>query len=57
MSIKTAIDSISNHIEDIYDTLELGGEDLTNKDKNINNIYTNIKNRYKDYLANGTDII
>ena len=55
MSIASRIESIEEHIGDIYDTLELGGSDLTNTDKNIVNINSELMGRYKDYLANGTD--
>ena len=57
MSITTAIDSMKNHVEDIYETLELGKESPISTNKNINNIYTNIINNYEEYLANGTDVI
>ena len=57
MSITTAINSMKNHVEDIYETLELGKENPISTNKNINNIYTNIINNYEEYLANGTDVI
>ena len=55
MSIASRIEAIEGHIGDIYDTLELGGSDLTNVNKNIVNINSELIDRYKDYLANGTD--
>ena len=55
MSIASRIEAIEGHIGDIYDTLELGGSDLTNTDKNIVNINSQLIDRYKDYLANGID--
>ena len=57
MSISSRITSIEEHIGDIYNTLELGGSDLTNVNKNIVNIDSELLKRYKDYLANGTDAI
>lgn len=57
MSIASRIETIEEHISNIYDTLELGGADLTNVDKNIINIDTEWKNRLKDYLANGIEVI
>ena len=55
MSIASRIEAIEGHIGDVYDTLELGGSDLTNVDKNIVNINSELIDRYKDYLANGTN--
>ena len=57
MSIPSTINSIEEHIENAYDALALGGEDLTNVDKNLTNINLGLKNRYEDFLANGTDVI
>lgn len=57
MSIVSRIETIEEHISNIYDTLELGGADLTNVDKNIINIDAEWKNRLKDYLANGIKVI
>lgn len=57
MSIATRIETIEEHIGDIYDTLEIGGADLTNVNKNIVNINSQLKGRYLDYLNNGTDEI
>jgi len=57
MSIASRIETIEEHISNIYDTLELGGADLTNVDKNIINIDAEWKNRLKDYLANGIEVI
>lgn len=57
MSISSRITAMEGHIGDIYDTLELGGADLTNVNKNIVNIDTQLKDRYLDYLNNGTDEI
>ena len=55
MSIPSTINSIEEHIENAYDALALGGEDLTNVDKNLTNINLGLKNRYEDFLANGID--
>ena len=57
MSIADKITSIETHIGDIYDTLELGGADLTNVNKNIVNIKSQLKDRYLDYMNNGTQEI
>lgn len=57
MSIASRITAIEEHIGNIYDTLELGGADLTNVNKNILNIDAQLKDRYLDYLNNGTDEI
>ena len=54
MSIATRITSIEEHIGDIYDTLELGGADLTNTDKNLVNVKPILKQKYLDYMNNGT---
>ena len=55
MSIASRITSIEGHIGDIYDTLELGGD--TTQNKNLVNINTEIKREYKDFLANGTEVL
>lgn len=57
MSIADKITSIETHIGDIYDTLELGGADLTNVNKNIVNVKDQLKDRYLDYMNNGTETI
>lgn len=57
MSISTRITSIEEHIGDIYDTLELGGADLTNTNKNLVNIEPILKQKYLDYMNNGTQEI
>lgn len=57
MSISSRINTIEEHIGDIYDTLELAGSDLTNVNKNIVNINSELKNNLKYYLANGTDTL
>lgn len=57
MSIASRITAIEEHIGNIYDTLELGGADLTNVNKNLINVDTELKKRYLDYLNNGTDEI
>lgn len=54
MSISSRITSIEEHIGDIYDTLELGGADLTNTDKNLVNVKPILKQKYLDYMNNGT---
>ena len=55
MAIADTISSMYDHVGDIYDTLELGGD--TTQNKNIVNINTEIKREYKDFLANGTDTL
>lgn len=57
MSIATRIEAIEEHIGDLYNTLELGGADLTNVNKNIENISGQLKDRYLDYMNNGTEQI
>ena len=57
MSVASRITQIEEHLRDIYDTLEIAGEDLTNINKNIININVSLINRLKDYLANGIDIV
>ena len=57
MSIASRITAMEGHIEDTYDMLEVGGADLTNVDKNLNNMSSIIKERYLDYMNNGTDEI
>lgn len=57
MSIADKITSIETHMGDIYNTLELGGADLTNVNKNINNVSPILKSKYMDYMNNGTDEI
>lgn len=48
MSIATRIESISNHLENAYNSLEAIGIDLENVDKNINNLSTQIESVYED---------
>lgn len=38
MSIASRIQAIEQHLEDDYSVLELAGSDLTNVDKNIQNL-------------------
>lgn len=57
MSIATRIESIEGHISDTYDMLERGGTDLTNLDKNLINISPKIRERYLDFMNNGTDVM
>lgn len=57
MSIASRITAIEEHIGDVYDTLELGGADLTNVNKNIVNISPTLEERYRNYMNNGTDDI
>ena len=57
MSIASRIEQIEQHISDDYDVLTLGGADLTNVDKNIQNLKTQWENRLKFYLANGLDVV
>jgi hypothetical protein len=55
MAISDRISAMYDHVGDIYDTLELGGD--TTQNKNIVNINNEIKREYKDFLANGTDTL
>lgn len=57
MSIASRISAMEEHIGDVYDTLELGGADLTNVNKNIINISPTLEERYRNYMNNGTDDI
>lgn len=54
MSIASRITSIEEHIGDIYDTLTLGGADLTGVNKNLANVTSQLKDRYLDFMNNGT---
>lgn len=54
MSIADKITSIETHIGDIYDTLTLGGADLTGVNKNLVNVTSQLKDRYLDFMNNGT---
>lgn len=49
MSIASRITSIEEHIENAYDRIEDLGIDLTNVDKNIDNIATELEAIYNDY--------
>lgn len=49
MSIASRITSIEEHIGNAYDKLEDLGIDLTNVDKNINNIASMLEDVYNDY--------
>ena len=57
MSIATRIESIEDHIRDIYDTLEIAGSDLTDVDKNIVNINVELIDRLIYYINNGIDTV
>lgn len=57
MSIATRIEAIEQHITDDYSVLELAGADLTNVDKNIQNLKQTWEERLLYFLANGTDVI
>ena len=48
MSIASRIESISNHLENAYDSLENIGIDLTGINKNISNLSTQIESVYVD---------
>lgn len=49
MSIASRITAIEEHIGNAYDRIEDLGIDLTNVDKNINNIATELEEIYNDY--------
>ena len=57
MSIATRIEAIEQHITDDYSVLELAGADLTNVDKNIENLKQSWEERLLYFLANGTDVV
>lgn len=57
MSISSRIEAIEQHITDDYSVLELAGADLTNVDKNIQNLKQAWEERLLYFLANGTDVI
>lgn len=57
MSIASRIDAIEQHLQDDYSVLELAGADLTNIDKNIQNLKPTWKERLLYFLANGTDVV
>ena len=57
MSIATRIEAIEQHITDDYSVLELAGADLTNVDKNIQNLKQAWEERLLYFLANGTDVV
>ena len=57
MSISTRLEAINQHLLDDYSVLTLGGADLTNVDKNIQNLKTQWKSRLEYYLANGLDVV
>lgn len=59
MSIATRITAIQEHLENVYDKLEDLGIDLTNVDKNIDNISTMLEEVYDEYpkvTGTGTEV-
>ena len=59
MSIASRITAIEGHIENAYDKISDLGVDLTDVDKNIDNIAEMLENVYEDYpkvTATGTDL-
>ena len=59
MSIATRINAIEEHIGNAYDKLEDLGIDLTNVNKNINNIAEMLDTVYEDYpkvTGQGTEL-
>ena len=57
MSISSRITQIEQHLTDDYSVLELAGADLTNVDKNIENLKQSWEERLLYFLANGTDVV
>ena len=57
MSISSRITQIEQHLTDDYSVLELAGADLTNVDKNIENLKQSWEERLLYFLANGTDTL
>ena len=57
MAISDTITSMYENVENVYDVLELAGADLTNVDKNIENLKQSWEERLLYFLANGTDVV
>lgn len=57
MSIASRIESIEEHLRDDYSVLELAGADLTNVNKNIENLNSRWKERLLYFMNNGTEVV
>lgn len=57
MAIADTITSMYENVGNVYDVLELAGADLTNVDKNIQNLKQSWEERLLYFLANGTDTL
>lgn len=57
MSIASRISQIEQHLTGDYSVLELAGADLTNVDKNIQNLKEQWQKRLLYFLNNGTNVI
>ena len=57
MAISDRIQSMYEHVEDIYDSVELTGVDTTDIDKNLVNVPNTLKEGYIDIINNGTDTL
>ena len=57
MAISDTIQSMYENVGNVYDVLELAGADLTNVDKNIQNLKQSWEERLLYFLANGTDVV
>ena len=57
MSIASRITSMTEHIDDIYDAVELTGVDTTGVNKNLVNVPNTLKDGYVDIINNGTDTL
>ncbi|MBR4486445.1 hypothetical protein IKS57_03705, partial [bacterium] len=55
MSIASKITSMTEHIGDIYDAVELTGIDTTGVNKNLVNVPNTLKDGFVDIINNGTD--
>ena len=57
MSIASRITAMTEHIDDIYDTVELTGVDTTGVNKNLVNVPNTLKDGFVDIINNGVDTL
>lgn len=57
MSIASRITAMTEHIDDIYDTVELTGVDTTGLNKNLVNVPNTLKDGFVDIINNGVDTL
>ena len=57
MSIASRITAMTEHIDDIYDTVELTGVDTTGLNKNLVNVPNALKDGFVDIINNGVDTL